>query len=772
MPTVPTYNDNAPSVGLNQPTANRFHAAVPSVDPSAQHAQLAGVMTDAGRALFKIENERRDEMDNLRLDDAAREVRQKAIELQLGQDGYGALQGAAALPKEGKALSDEYTKRLDEFSAEVSRGLGNDRQRAYFEAFKQKELLRFKEGAMRHEHNEAQKWKASASQAIIAQAADEIIALRNDPEAVETASRRAIEEAERFSSITGMHIDEARRKAKGVVSAAHSNNLNAMIDEGDLVGAVAYFNQFNGGMEHQHKIKDNITLSNFVEDEKGIAFGSTLISDREKAYKPNDFDRVLNITAQSESGNRDFIEGGQPVRSPVGAMYKMQVMPDTAKKPGHGIKPAQNDTPEEYNRVGSELLAALVDKYGGNIGKAWAAYNAGEKWVDAAVSKAKKAEQGTQESDWFWQLNNDDRTPDNRKQTKDYVEKNMRLLGSGGGRPARPTLEGYIEHIDASGLSSRARKRAIEYVKERHTAQNDAVKQEREEAKAAAIRYSEQTGLKFDELPMSIREAIHETDRSSVKSQIEALRKGPTDPDPAIYVHLITNHDVVRSLTDAEMTNLKSRLGNKFDEITKLRANLINNDNKDNNNDNKDNNKGIELLSHINLVVRTARKIGILNEEPEKNEKEKPEFIEFMYRVQEEIYEFKAINGRTATGKDLDEILNRIVDDKVMRRDTFSPDNEISFYKGISEGEQGNLYIKLDDGREVRISSIPIDFVEKIKSINPNANMRYIAKEYRDYLDKTKHKNVMSATIIKTPERPGRIPSDDEVPEPWDGKPR
>lgn len=91
---------------------------------------------------------------------------------------------------------------------------------------------------------------------------------------------------------------------------------------------------------------------------------------------PRNFPEMTGITAQAESGNRDYV-GGQPVTSPAGAKYAMQVMPETARQPGYGVRPAQNDTPEEYNRVGREYLAAMLKLHGGDPAKAWAAYNGG-----------------------------------------------------------------------------------------------------------------------------------------------------------------------------------------------------------------------------------------------------------------------------------------------------------------------------------------------------------------------------------------------------------
>jgi soluble lytic murein transglycosylase len=88
-------------------------------------------------------------------------------------------------------------------------------------------------------------------------------------------------------------------------------------------------------------------------------------------------DDTFRRMQQVESGNRDFDAQGRPITSPAGAMFRNQVMPATAAAPGFGIRPAQAQTPEEYNRVGEEYYQAMLKKFGGDTQKAAAAYNAG-----------------------------------------------------------------------------------------------------------------------------------------------------------------------------------------------------------------------------------------------------------------------------------------------------------------------------------------------------------------------------------------------------------
>jgi soluble lytic murein transglycosylase len=95
------------------------------------------------------------------------------------------------------------------------------------------------------------------------------------------------------------------------------------------------------------------------------------------------YDRML----QAESGNRDYDAQGRPMTSPAGAMFASQVMPATAAAPGYGVRPAQAQTPEEYNRVGREYFQALVNKFGGDEQKAAAAYNAGPGRIQQNINQ-------------------------------------------------------------------------------------------------------------------------------------------------------------------------------------------------------------------------------------------------------------------------------------------------------------------------------------------------------------------------------------------------
>lgn len=132
---------------------------------------------------------------------------------------------------------------------------------------------------------------------------------------------------------------------------------------------------------------------------------------------------MLPITMSSESGGRDFGAGGNILTSSAGAQGRMQVMPGTQGDPGFGIRPAQNNSPDEIARVGADYLGAMMQRYN-DPAKAWAAYNAGPGAVDKALASG---------GDWLSQMPGE---------TRAYVAKNMAQLGGGTGGGSRVVATG------------------------------------------------------------------------------------------------------------------------------------------------------------------------------------------------------------------------------------------------------------------------------------------------------------------------------------------
>jgi hypothetical protein len=141
-------------------------------------------------------------------------------------------------------------------------------------------------------------------------------------------------------------------------------------------------------------------------------------------------DRLLQAIEQVESGGR------RDAVSPKGARGRMQVMPATARQPGYRVKPARDESEEEYTRVGRDYAMALLNHYGGDLEATLVAYNYGptnaNKWIASGRNK-------------------NDLPPE----TRNYITKVSKQLG--GKKMARRPLE-FIKQKQLSELTKKAMK--------------------------------------------------------------------------------------------------------------------------------------------------------------------------------------------------------------------------------------------------------------------------------------------------------------------------
>ena len=111
------------------------------------------------------------------------------------------------------------------------------------------------------------------------------------------------------------------------------------------------------------------------------------------------FDKLVKAVMMAESGGRRYASDGKTLlSSPKGARGEMQVLDSTMRSPGYGVKPAQDDSPDERARVGRDVLRAMLSKYGGDLDKTLASYNWGPGNVDRWVSRGADFSQLPQET--------------------------------------------------------------------------------------------------------------------------------------------------------------------------------------------------------------------------------------------------------------------------------------------------------------------------------------------------------------------------------------
>ena len=117
-----------------------------------------------------------------------------------------------------------------------------------------------------------------------------------------------------------------------------------------------------------------------IKEDKPIFFEKT---------EPQSSTGILSKIATVESSNTHMTDG-KLTESSKGALGKYQLMPETAKQPGFGVKPIpdlRKASEEEHARFAQDYYDAMLKEFDGDEEKALAAYNGGHKAVKDAVKK-------------------------------------------------------------------------------------------------------------------------------------------------------------------------------------------------------------------------------------------------------------------------------------------------------------------------------------------------------------------------------------------------
>ena len=180
----------------------------------------------------------------------------------------------------------------------------------------------------------------------------------------------------------------------GQVKFRYSKELNSLVDNaGEIIvaktkqakEALNTFRKNVGELKSQSLLNVNTTTNKNVSKPVDSLLGKT----------PTTSDKTsTDITVSLYDAVEQIESGGDhSAVSPAGAKGVMQLMPETAKNPGFGIKPVKDDSEEENRRVGREYIDALLKKYDGNLDNALYAYNYGpgniDKWITNGADPSK-----------------------------------------------------------------------------------------------------------------------------------------------------------------------------------------------------------------------------------------------------------------------------------------------------------------------------------------------------------------------------------------------
>lgn len=521
----------------------------------ARFGQALGAAGDAaGRIVLDVQMQ----ANALMADQAVNKAKETALRLAYDKAaGFTALKGFDALNRpNGKALADEYAERFDEQVKTLAGELKNDAQRA---AFSQQALgirTSLYSQATQHETQEFRTYNLSVQEGTIKVETDNVGLNYKEPDAVNQSVERIKGAVAEQGFALGKSHQWIEAAQKDAVSKAHSTALASALEDGNVVFADAYMRRHKDDMTADDVLRVRGVITKEMDGRMALEAAREAVGAIAPDFEPSELTNLHGVVKKLETGSGSgFNRDGSMVQGPKTkygtAKGPMQVLDGTNKKPGFGVKPAKDDSPEERTRVGRDYIDAMVKRYDGNAALALAAYNWGPGNVDDAIKALKRPENVGKS--WL------DLAP---AETKNYVKNGLAALGAGAGRPATPTLADALARLDADPRVNSSPTR-LQAARAEVTARFNALaadkKAREEDTMATALRAVEQNGGNYLGLPPSLRAAIPADKIDTVMSFADKVRGGNTVTNLAVYQRL-TDDRYLRSLNDSQFFALRTEL--------------------------------------------------------------------------------------------------------------------------------------------------------------------------------------------------------------------
>lgn len=588
MATVPSYDH-----WIASPSAAPLPYANPGDAPSAgaigarQTQEMGAAMQSAGADVVRIATEMQRQADLVRVNDAMNQARQAALDLAYDpKTGYLNLKGNAALQRpDGQPLPEEYGGKLRNRLQQIGQALGNDVQRREFVAQASNLATTFSGQVQQHMLQEFKAHAVSVQDGTIALGSDEAKRNWSSPETIAPALQRVEAAVVEKGRTLGWSASEIAAARLLTTSKVHKD----VVLEALANGNPAYASSYLEARRSQMTADDILSVQGHVNQQTWAQMAQQAVQQATDkampALAPSGFDRMVQITAQTESGGRDFGPDGKILTSPKGAKGRMQVLDSTLANPGlpgvQALDP-KTATPDQRARFGQQYLQALMQRYG-DPARAWAAYNAGPGAVDKAVADAKKDAEsgnwapGVLPSDWWLQ-----QLP---KETQAYVSKNMQALASGGGFAPRPTELDFV-NAAIGALPPGSPPAVVETTRRHAQEQFGVITKSMDQAADAAVLNVQRWiaanpgALTIDKVPPQMVDAVRQLAPAKLDDLMryaQAVNNPDVSTNLTVYNRLAANPELLRRLPDSEFEMLRGQLSREdFKHFSNERARLVN----------------------------------------------------------------------------------------------------------------------------------------------------------------------------------------------------
>ncbi len=572
MPRVPTYDNFQARPNALPQTQVRGPQMPDNVGKQGQ--QMGQALGQAGQVANKMAIQKQQEANQLRVDDALNKAKERALDLTYGKDsGFTNLRGIDALERpDGKPLADEYSEALQQQIEEIAGGLGNEAQQQAFRQNAGDILTSFRGQAVRHESNEYRTYAESVSEGVQATAMREIALNWRDPDTVQSGIDRIRAETYRQARLLGKSAEWQEARAREMTSGAHRQALASALEQNDPMYAEAYLAKHSKEMNADDILAVRGHITKAVDARVGSVAATETLQQFQARINPGQTERAFNVALNTESNMRQFDENGAPLESPKGAIGIAQVMPATGPEAAElaGLEwdedKYRND--EDYNRaLGLAYFQKQVQDHGGELDKAFAAYNAGPGRLQTAMANAEENARQGGTLTWL------DFMPE---ETQAYVEKNMREYEAGKGKPRRPSLvemERQLQEDPRLAGNPQRLKLAREELEHQYERQTEAIEQRDNALVAEAMRGVVENGGSYSALPAQLRDELPPERIGKVMDFAKKIGKGDDSTNLWLYNRLAADPDALADMSDDQFYALRDGLSESdFKHFAKERA--------------------------------------------------------------------------------------------------------------------------------------------------------------------------------------------------------
>lgn len=200
----------------------------------------------------------------LRVNDAMNKVRQAALDLEYGEQGFRRLKGENAMPDafDGKPLTEAYLERYQSTVSEIETGLGNDAQRMAFRQAAGQLGAALRSQTQTYELEQANVYGRSVLTGGAQIAAQEAATAYDNPDRVRAnIAQIGVLGNELFDVYDGLSANERQARVQSLQSSAVVDVVKAAADAGDLSLAGRYIEEFDAVLTAADRTKIDAVIT-------------------------------------------------------------------------------------------------------------------------------------------------------------------------------------------------------------------------------------------------------------------------------------------------------------------------------------------------------------------------------------------------------------------------------------------------------------------------------------------------------------------------------